>query len=562
MPISPSINAAVAAVAALMLLSGCAATPAGRAATDAEAPADAETLLAQADAALERRELPEAARAYRRAAEASDDEAVAEQAARAAFELSQYEETLLAANRWLALNPTSEQARRFAGVAALELHRLDEAEAQFASLVETGYISPAAGFLALLPVLSEHGSPPDVTELFRRLSARHPKVAEGHYVLSAAALRSENHALGLASARRATEIAPYWVPARMMLARALVVSGEEEAGLAAARDLVLAPGADVATQLEYALLLAGTGRDEEARAMLTPFATGERVAPGAVRALGVLALQRGDLDEAARRFEDLLSTGTQSFDALYFLGVVADRRGDAAGAQRYWTRVTGGEHALQAQGRVARALAASGGLDAGLAHLEEFARGHPQRGPDMVAARAGLASSLGDTARTIEILDAGLAQYPDSFDLRMARVFAYERAGRDDAAVRELRKLLEQRPGDAVVQNALGYTLADRNRQLEEADALVSAALAQTPDSAAVLDSMGWVRFRQGRLPEALEYLRRAQSLGEDAEIELHVGEVQWAAGDQAAARATWRAALERWPDDARLKERLQRAGP
>jgi Tfp pilus assembly protein PilF len=348
----------------------------------------------------------------------------------------------------------------------------------------------------------------------------------------------------------------------MMLARALIASGEEEAGLRMAHDLVLEPNAEVSTQLEYALLLAGAGRDEEARAILTPFASGERVYPGAVRALGVLDLQRGDLAAAEARFEDLLSTGAQSYDALYFLGAVADRREDSERALRYYSRVAGGDFALQAQGRVARIKAEQSGLDAGLAHLEEFARGHPQRGPDVVAARAGLATGMDDSDRALGILDAGLAQYPDSMDLRMARVFAYERAGKSDAAVRDLRRMLEDRPGDAVVQNALGYSLADRNRQLEEAAALVSAALVQMPDSAAVLDSMGWVAFRQGRLKEALGYLERARDLGEDVEIDLHLGEVQWALGDQAAARKTWQDALERRPEDARLKKRLEQAGP
>jgi len=153
-------------------------------------------------------------------------------------------------------------------------------------------------------------------------------------------------------------------------------------------------------------------------------------------------------------------------------------------------------------------------------------------------------------------------QYPDSFDLRMARVFAYERAGKPEAAIRELRKLLKDRPDDSVVQNALGYTLADRNQSLEEAATLVGAALTQTPDSAAVLDSMGWVLYRQGRLPEALEYLMRARDLGDDAEIDLHLGEVQWALGKRDEARKTWQEALARRPDDARLKERLERAGP
>jgi tetratricopeptide (TPR) repeat protein len=442
------------------------------------------------------------------------------------------------------------------------LHRLDAAEGHLAQLLETSFLSPAAGFLALLPVMIEHGTPPDVTELFKRLAARHPTVAEGQYALGSAALRSENFALALESARNAAQKAPYWVPAKMLLARALIASGEEEAGLESARDLVMAPDAELVTHLEYALLLAGTGRYDEARAMLTPYASGTTVVPGAVRSLGVLDLEQGDLDAAKARFEDLLSTGAQSYEALYFLGNIADRRKDTEGALRYYTRVSSGDYALAAQSRVARIKAEQSGLDAGLVHLDEYLRGHPQRGPDVVAARAGLASGFGDSAQALAILDAGLEQYPDSFDLRMARVFAYERAGRSDAAIRELRKLLKDRPDDAVVQNALGYTLADRDQDLEEASVLVGAALAKTPDSAAVLDSMGWVLFRQGQYQQALEHLERAHDLGDDVEIDLHLGEVQWAMGNRDEARKTWQEALERQPDDARLKERLERAGP
>jgi len=549
------------AAAALVTLVACSTGPAARDEA-ALAPPDPESLQADGDAALERGELPEAARAYRRAAEASDDEAVAEQATRVAFDHFQLQEAALAADRWLALNPTSEQARRYAGVAALELHRLDVAEGHFAQLLETAYLSPAAGFLALLPVLTERGAAPDATELFRRLAARYPKVAEGQYALGSAALRSENYALALDSARRAVQIAPYWVPARMLMARAQIASGQDEEGLATARDLVVAPEADVATHLEYALLLASAGRDEEARAMLTPYATGTTVIPGAVRSLGVLDLQRGDLEAANVRFENLLSTGAQSYEALYYLGVVAERRQDTERAARYYARVTGGDYALTAQQRVARIKAEQSGVEAGLAHLDEFARAQPGLGPDIVAARAGLVSGLGDEKRSLQILDAGLVQYPDSVDLRMARVFAYERAGHGDAAVRDLRQLLRERPGDAVVQNALGYSLADQNRQLDEAHDLIAAALAQTPDSAAVLDSMGWVLFRKGRSAEALPYLERARQSGDDPELDLHLGEVQWALGDHAAARKTWQEGLERRPDATELKERLERAGP
>lgn len=546
--------------AVLLLLAACGPTAPVR--PEGSGPADPQALLADADAALERGDLPEAAIAYRRAAEASTDEAVAEQATRATFDSHQLQQAALAAERWIALNPSSEQAHRYAGVAALRLHRLDKAEAEFGQLVDTAYISPAAGFLALLPVIAGEGIPTDVTELFRRLVARHPKVAEAHYALGSAAMRSENFALALSSAQQATQLAPYWAPARMLLARATVVSGKEDEGLAIARELVQATDSDIAIHLDYALLLAAVGREDEARAMLTPYATGPTVVPGAVRSLGALDLDAGKFDAANARFEELLSTGAQSYEALYYLGVVAERRKDSGRALRFYAKVVSGEYALSAQQRVARVKAEQSGLDAGLAHLEEFGLAQPQSGPQLVRARAALASAFKDEKRALKILDAGVQKYPDTTDLRMDRVFLYERTGRVDAAIRDLRELAGQRPGDVLVQNALGYILADYDRQLLEANELVSAALAQSPDSAAVLDSMGWVLHRQGRQDEALRYLQRSHELGNDPEIDLHLGEVQWALGDKAAARKTWQQALEHNPDDTQLQERVKRAGP
>ena len=118
-------------------------------------------------------------------------------------------------------------------------------------------------------------------------------------------------------------------------------------------------------------------------------------------------------------------------------------------------------------------------------------------------------------------------------------------------------------PATPTVQNAFGYTLAGSRPELDEAQSLVCALRStQTPDSAAVLDSMGWVLFRQGNYAEALQYLQRARDLGNDAEIDLHLGEVQWALGDQDEARKTWQDAARAPAGDAPLKERLERAGP
>jgi tetratricopeptide (TPR) repeat protein len=557
--ISRALSSALGAVA-IGLIAACAATPpqgAGLAGVQ-QAP---ETSQSAAEAAFARGDYPAGARIYREAAQQSDDETVAEQATRAAFDHTQLQEAGLAAARWLELNPTSENAHRYAGIVALKLHRLDQAEQQFAYLLDTIYISPAAGYLALLPVIGDEGVATDVMELFRRLAARHPDVAEGHYAYGSAALRADNYAVADAAAATAVAKAPFWKPAKMLQARTMIASGKDEAGLAVARDLVTAPDSDVGTHLEYALLLSATGRDEEARAMLTPYASGKTVVPAAVRTLGAMELDAGNLDAAAAQFDNLLATGTQSYEALYFLGVIAERRKDDERAVRYYSRVAGGDYNLVAQQRVARIKAEQSGTEAGLTHLDELARTQPNLAPDVYAAKAGLLELRGDKRGAGQQYEDGLKRYPDALELRLNRAFFLERTGKQDAAIRDLRALLAERPGDSHIQNALGYTLADRNKNLDEARQLLTAALAQSPDSAAVLDSMGWLLFREGKYPEALAHLQRAAESGADPEIDLHIGEVQWAMGDQAAARKTWADALEKAPENEKLRLRIERAG-
>jgi predicted negative regulator of RcsB-dependent stress response len=73
---------------------------------------------------------------------------------------------------------------------------------------------------------------------------------------------------------------------------------------------------------------------------------------------------------------------------------------------------------------------------------------------------------------------------------------------------------------------------------------------------------MGWVLYRQKRYDQALEYLKRAHELGDDSEIAVHLGEVQWALGDKTAARKTWQEALGRHPGNKQIEERLARPAP
>ena len=71
--------------------------------------------------------------------------------------------------------------------------------------------------------------------------------------------------------------------------------------------------------------------------------------------------------------------------------------------------------------------------------------------------------------RALSLLDSALKEYPDASELRFARVFQLEDADHVDEAVRELRKLVADRPGDPAAGTRWVTTLVDRTRKIEKA---------------------------------------------------------------------------------------------
>lgn len=76
--------------------------------------------------------------------------------------------------------------------------------------------------------------------------------------------------------------------------------------------------------------------------------------------------------------------------------------------------------------------------------------------------------------------------------------------------------------------NGLGYVLACEDRDLTKALGYCKHALELAPESAACLDSMGWVYFKMGLTEEAKKYLEKAKKInGTSKEIAEHIREIE-----------------------------------
>ncbi|MFO7306029.1 MAG: tetratricopeptide repeat protein [Gammaproteobacteria bacterium] len=540
-----------------LFLAACASHVLSSAEAQDAAVADPSSFVEEAEAALQRGEYLAASKAYLRAAMDAQDELLAEQAARVAYEHRQWSIAAQAAARWLELNETSEEARRHAAFVALQLYQLDEAAEHLGALLETAYINPQAGFLALLPQLAEELPEAAVTSVLQKLVAKYPDLAEAHYALAQSALQSDNFALALEHAQKARELGPYWSPAALLLARAQLLTGHGEHALETVKAVLENDDRDT-HRLEYALLLLQLGREEEGKKELAALASGDEVSVLVERALADLDFRLGNNDAAAKRYTNLVTSGRFVYESLYYLGAIAESRQNWNDALQLYSRVAGSDFATAAQMRAARIKIKQEGLEAGLKHMEDFGAARPRYRIESITARAALLAENGEPAAAIELLDQAIEQYPDVVDLRYARVFQLEATDQVNAAIDELRALLAKRPDDPVALNALGYTLVDRTTRYREGYNLIEQALRQTPDSGAVLDSMGWALHRLGRHEEALEYLEKARRRISDPEVEEHLGAVLMSLGREDEARTTLMRAIERFPEHDDLKKRLQ----
>jgi Flp pilus assembly protein TadD len=199
-----------------------------------------------------------------------------------------------------------------------------------------------------------------------------------------------------------------------------------------------------------------------------------------------------------------------------------------------------------------------------LHRLAELATGDSEQLRNAYLLEADLLAGKQRSKDALAVYARALTSLPDDPRLLYARALYVVEQGDAAAGERDLRRVIELKPDDAEAMNALGYTLADNSRsgtdpKLKEALELIQRALTLKPEEPAIIDSMGWVRYRMGDLDASLKELRRAHAKQPDPDIAAHLGEVLWVKGDRDEARRIWDAARKKAPDNKTLLEAIKR---
>jgi Flp pilus assembly protein TadD len=197
-----------------------------------------------------------------------------------------------------------------------------------------------------------------------------------------------------------------------------------------------------------------------------------------------------------------------------------------------------------------------------LQQLEEFGNSSPSHSIDMVLARAQLLASLERYDEALDLYGKYVKYRPDDESALLGRAELLLRMGRLDDSIAQYRAAAERWPESAMSLNALGYTLADRTDDYREAEKLIRKALEYDPESPAIIDSLGWVLFKQGEYEAALVELQRAYERLDDHEVAAHIVETLVALDRRDEALAVLVDAESRHTDSSLLQDVRDRLFP
>jgi Flp pilus assembly protein TadD len=547
-----SVVGSVAAVA-VCVTAGCSA-----ARTTQPAPAqDSSTLTLLAELALERGDCRLAAEDYAAAALQS---AVA--IARRGSEVGLACENLPAAwqsvQRWRALAPTDADAATTYAAIAVKLYKIPAARAAAQTVIQAAGSKADERIGQLATALLEEAEAPAVLAVMSAAVGAKPS-AETLGLLAQLSLEAYDPERALDYTHQALEREPSLTAAQQIRARAFVMQSDAAQAIAAAREVMTSDPKNYS--FELAEILVALDRREEARQELERLRAAGSPAADVDQRLALLAFQEGDLAEAQRRFADLAARGDVGEGVILYLADIAARDGDAAAALAGYRQLENTSLGLTARTRAAAILLPDNHA-AAFALIDDYAVAHPEQSFELTLTKVHLLADHGETEAGLAVLQAALERHPRHPALEYERAVLLERAGNVHESIATLDRLISERPDDPTLLNALGYTLADHAQELPRAEKLIRRALVFSPDNPAVLDSLGWVRFKRGDARSATPILAHAYALGKDSDIAAHLGEALWQSGDETRARNVWAGALARDPAAPLVKSTMLRLLP
>lgn len=523
-------------------------------------PADSFYDLLVAEFALRRGEYDIALNNYQQQAHATGDSGVISRTARLAEFLKADRVALDSAQLWARQDPDDMEAQFLLASQLAKAGRPLEAMEPMVKVLDAGTKANFA-VIAAAALQQPETVQKQLLDQFNALLATHKDNVE---LMTGKALLLQQRGEkteALALVRRVLDIAPDETHAIIIEAKLLEEMGRSQEAFARLEQMVEQNPYNRRMRLQYARLLtqADMNKAREQFAILVAQSPGDA---DMLLSLALVSKESGAIEDAEAYFRKLLTMNQHVSESHFYLGQIAEQRGDSDTAIAQYIDVPPGSEFFPALSRVINLQLSAKNPEGARKQLRDLRERYPQHAVRLYMIEAELLMQLKDYSAGTQLLTEALKKYPAQPNLLYSRSTFSERRRDIPLLEKDLRAILAKDPNNAVALNALGYALTEHSKRYDEALTLLEKALAQKPDDPAIMDSVGWVQYKLGNLTRARELLEKAYDAYPDPEVAAHFGEVLWHAGNEKRALEIWQKALEEAPENEIVRATIKRLAP
>ena len=359
----------------------------------------------------------------------------------------------------------------------------------------------------------------------------------GNYYLAKTLSEGKQYGPAEESYKKMLALKPGFEPAILDFGRILENQGKNDQAVERYRIYIKINPHSVNVRLKLADLLIKLKKPEEAEKELRETLTWGRGRREIAYRLGLFYLENDRYAKAAEIILELLKTNSSDHRLRYLLASAYEGQKDFPQAIAELRKIPReAELFPNAQASISMMLKKTGQIEAAIATLSSAIESRKDA-PDLYSLLSSLYEEKKELLKAEETLKMGLQVSP-SVMLHFSLGVLYEKTDRFPQSIKEMETVLQLDSNNAEALNFIGYSYADRGLKLTEAENLIRKALALKPGNAYMLDSLGWVCFRQKKLVEAIQYLKEAAAgLPQDPTIAEHLGDVYVESGQIEAAR-------------------------
>jgi tetratricopeptide (TPR) repeat protein len=145
-----------------------------------------------------------------------------------------------------------------------------------------------------------------------------------------------------------------------------------------------------------------------------------------------------------------------------------------------------------------------------------------------------------------KVLENATLKFPEDTQIIYQLGAVYEELGLSDKTLEKMERLVAVDENHVEGLNYLAYLYADRSKNLPKAEKLARKALSLRPNDGFILDTLGWVLYKQNKLNEAVHALEKAHQIEEkESVIAEHLGDVYFKFELPVKAQEMYRKAAE-----------------